>query len=205
MALQLLFRQPTRGKIGALELDAILTETHNRTNRVTSFPVEQGSDITDHISEEPVEFNLEGHITNTPVSFGPANTGIVLSVGEQQSRVEAAYELLKEIFQARALITVVSGLEVYTNMAFVNFNIPRTGRTGEVLNFSGTFRQVRIVDSETVLLPNAAADAADKASTNVDTGSNSTKAADAKTAAKAKSKSALAKGFDSFSSLLGGP
>lgn len=202
MALQLLFRQPTRGKIGALELDAILTESHSRRNRVTNFPVEEGADITDHISLLPIEFNMEGHITNTPVSFGPANTGIVLSVGNNQSRVAAAYELLKEIFDSRALVTVVSGLEVYTEMAFVSLDIPRSARTGEVLNFSASFKKVRIVTSETVLIPKAAKSASDKAATKVDAGQNSTKAAGEKTDAKAKSTSLLAKGANILSGLF---
>lgn len=196
--LQLLFKEAIRGSVGILDLDAILSETHNKTNKVTAFPVERGADITDHISTLPVEVQLEGHITDTPVAtildpkieFGPM-AGV--------SRSAAAYDLLKTIFESRTLITVVSGLDVYEDMAFVSLAIPRSPSTGSALNFQASFRKVRIVDSETVLIPKAAPKVSDKAATKTDAGQNQTTEAGAKSGAKAgeKAKSLLAK-------LLGG-
>ena len=64
-----IFSRKTPGQIDNIVLDATLSENHDYTNKVTSFPVETGADITDHIVQEPERLTIEGFVTNTPVSL----------------------------------------------------------------------------------------------------------------------------------------
>ena len=57
MAFENLFIR-TKKSIGGIELDAVLTETHNNQVRLTKNPVELGADITDHAVIEPKRLNI---------------------------------------------------------------------------------------------------------------------------------------------------
>lgn len=50
-----------------LHFDAVLTETTTHTARVTTHPVEDGPDITDHIKDELDSIDLEVFVTNQPI------------------------------------------------------------------------------------------------------------------------------------------
>ena len=67
MALELLFKRKSTGKLGNLVLDATISERQSFRNEVTSFPIENGSSIADHIIHSPEEFEIEGVVTNTPI------------------------------------------------------------------------------------------------------------------------------------------
>ena len=73
MALELLFKRKSSGKIGALVLDATITESQSFRNEVTEFPVESGSKISDHVIQSPEEITIEGYVTNTPIEQLDAN------------------------------------------------------------------------------------------------------------------------------------
>ena len=52
MAFENLFIR-TRKSLGGIQLDAVLSESHNNVVRTTKNPVELGADITDHSIIEP--------------------------------------------------------------------------------------------------------------------------------------------------------
>lgn len=88
------------GASKVLRFDAILQENHTFKAVATSFPVEKGADITDHIRQEPDEINLEAFITNTPIHADNLNkplgdssgrgdlSGLPLDVEEYEAPLE---------------------------------------------------------------------------------------------------------------------
>lgn len=52
-----------------IDIDATISERHSLKNKVTRFPIEDGSTITDNSSPEPQEIELEGIISNFPLSL----------------------------------------------------------------------------------------------------------------------------------------
>lgn len=59
----------TGEKCGVVRLDAsttgvVITESVQRTSKVTSNPVEQGADINDHVVNDPVKFTITGVTIN---------------------------------------------------------------------------------------------------------------------------------------------
>jgi len=54
-----------------LEFDATITEGHASSVRITDHPVEDGSNVSDHVRSDPERLVLEVHVTNTPVRFPP--------------------------------------------------------------------------------------------------------------------------------------
>ena len=44
--------------IGNLELEATLTENHEFVNDITSYPVEEGYEISDHVNQKPESITI---------------------------------------------------------------------------------------------------------------------------------------------------
>lgn len=143
--LSLLFtpRPNRRVSIGAILLDATISEEHEATNVVTNHPIEDGGFVTDHVYEEPDRVTIEGEITNTPVMLFGGLVGIT------DRRIEA-FEQLRDIRASRDIVTLVTGLKVYTNMVMTSLSTPRTQTTGGRLQFTASFQDVRKVASQVV-------------------------------------------------------
>jgi len=78
----------------------------------------------------------------------------VLHFTEPFDRVSAVHAALVSIFERRALVTVVTGLMTYQNVALTGLHIERTSEAGQGrLNFSASGRVLRIVSSQTAKLP----------------------------------------------------
>lgn len=189
MAVNLLFGRKA-AKVGILQLDATLSESHQYDNEISEFPVESGSNISDHIKQNPERITINGFITNTPVEVITENVSNVIqtSPGEAEvrssertgtsNRVELAQDALLRISgrkiqganQEPEIIDIITGLRVYTGMAMESLEIPRDASTGQTLRFTATFIKILTVESETVLIPNAIPAIVDKAQSKVDKG-----------------------------------
>lgn len=143
MVLSVLFgRKYARAQVGVIAIDATLSEDHEYTARVTSFPVENGELVSDHIINEPEKLNLVGLVTDTPLN-------ILLGF----NRSITAFNRLIDIHRNKEIVTVVTGIKVYTNMVMTSLNVPRDLSTGQSLTFNMQFQKI-ILDSSTRLILN---------------------------------------------------
>lgn len=131
--------------IGGVPIDAMVRELHRRSSSVTRNPVEDGADIMDHIHNDPDGLNIEGLI-GAPISL------INISRGSAQY-IKDVYETFKRLRLNKTPITVVTGIEVYENMAIEEFNVPRSAKNGLSLEFSMSLVKLNIVESQSVLIP----------------------------------------------------
>lgn len=138
MSISIFFRPQTarRAEIQGITLDATLQETHSRSSTISLYPVESGTNITDHIVSDPEELTVQGFITDTPIEGGINN------------RSQDVFNQLNELMDRREPITVVSGLKVYESMAIRNLNIPRDRSTGRTLVFTIDLMRIRIAGQE---------------------------------------------------------
>ena len=167
--IEVLYREHKRGQIGRLELDATLSYTNKYTNEVTSFPVEDGSNISDHIRNKPFELTLTGFISDTPIKIKEGLADLLVS-GTRGSRVAASYVELKNIWESRDVVDVITGLEVHSDMALVSLSVPRSPRDGHSMRFSATFRKITKAVTELVTLPNPAEEVANLATAPANVG-----------------------------------
>lgn len=157
MALELLLgrkkRAPQFSTAGSsvllLELDASISEDHSFSNAVTRFPVEDGSDITDHIKLEPDQISINGFVTNSPIkNLVQMRDNPTVSSGGLD-RVTSAYETLLGISgrngTSPVLVDIFTSLRIFTDMVMTSLTIPRNGGTGEALQFSAEFVHIRKV------------------------------------------------------------
>jgi hypothetical protein len=121
--------------VGTVTFDTMLTEEHRFTSRITSYPVERGTIISDHILNLPNTIVLSGYVTDTPLTlFAPFNRSI------------DAFNRLIQMHEQREVIEVVTGLRVYQNMAIVSMDVPRNMKTGQTLTFNIELQQINFSD-----------------------------------------------------------
>ena len=161
------------GQIGSLLLDATIREQHSYRNRVSNYPVEETSFISDHVQREPERITIDGFITQTPVAYlGGALSTLTSKAFGWDSQKDTAFRTTNRIQEAFTellkmagydypvqegtgavtknpvqLIDVVTGLRSYTNMVITDLNIPRDSNTGHTLRFTLTLQKLVLTES----------------------------------------------------------
>lgn len=175
--LALLFGQKTHAKIGAVILDASLSETHTKEVQVTDHPVEEGSNIADHLRQLPESVEINGMVSNTPLVILAslfADSPVEGDLTSPSDRVDVALKELDRIQDSGELVTVVTSLKEYSNMALVRRTATRDAATGNVLAVQMSLRRVVIAETQLLDLPDAPslpspADAANTSAQNLGT------------------------------------
>jgi hypothetical protein len=144
-SVQLLFGEYGTKSIGGISIDAFVEETHDESASVTSYPIEDGTSINDHVIQNPEKLTISGVIS--------ANTVYLADILEYTPfHVVDVYWNLVEMKEEGLPITVVTGLRVYSDMVIESISIPRNSESGKSLYFSMSLVQVRIVTSQTVTI-----------------------------------------------------
>jgi hypothetical protein len=138
--------------IGGFEIDAFFVESYNFSNRMTNLTVEEGSNISDHVVEEPDTIDLEAFIGATKFETFtgeiPTDLSEVEIPDDPKSRIRQAYHELLRMKRARQPLDVVTGLDTFTNMVIISLNISRDVETGADLPFSMSLQKIETVKSE---------------------------------------------------------
>ncbi len=143
--------------IGELTLDLLLQEDEELSNKVTQFPVENGSPATDHVINEPVTLTITGYVTNAPIRVHPGTVdsqarvtrqGEDKLVGPDINFAELALAYLKKIRLERKAVRVTTKRGTWENMLIQRISRTKTKATGDALVFTITlveFRQVKLL------------------------------------------------------------
>lgn len=132
-----------KSRIGALQLDALLTEETKLSSVVTSYPVETGGEITDHIAQEPEELSITGQVTGaSTLMFG----------GGGRSHLIQSKEALRQIHRERLPVTIVTGMDTYDGYAMTSAVITRDN-TGDRFEVDAQFRRISFADVQEAEIP----------------------------------------------------
>lgn len=113
----------SRSAVGALQLDAMVSEQTDLRARATQFPVEDGSTISDNVSIEPEKLSISGVVTSMAATvYGAAGW----------SKLIEAKDVLRQIHEARNPITVTTGMDTYVDMVMESCRIGRTNEGGHL-------------------------------------------------------------------------
>lgn len=140
------------GNIGGITVDATINDSVSYDSGITSFPIEDGSYISDHITLQPYSVSINGIITDTPF-FLPNIFENVAFNSSSVSRVKNAYEELLTLYINKEPFTVITGLDIYSDMFFTSFNIARDANTGHALSFDAKFEKVNYATTVIVTIP----------------------------------------------------
>jgi D-ribose pyranose/furanose isomerase RbsD len=170
----LIFGKKEKPKIGVLELDCNISESHEFENQVTAFPIENGSEITDHVINKPKKITVNGFVTNSPINslgkIGEIKDAIAGNSGLSQKRVSVAEYELQSILFNKELVTIVTSLDVYDDMVMTSLSIPKDSKTGDALRFTATFQQIIKITTQNVPIENVKESVENKAQSPVPNG-----------------------------------
>ncbi len=137
--------------IAFVPIDVVNRRVFSARATVTSHPIEDGSNVDDHIIDLPDELQIDGTITNTPASFldALARTG---------TWAEDNFQKLMDAKNKKEPVTVLSGPHVYETYKDEGMIIESLTRSdgptvGEAVNFSITLRKLTKVESATAAAP----------------------------------------------------
>ena len=128
-------------QIQDLQIDIVSSEVIELPSETTDNPIESGSEVTDHIINKPIMLRMICQIGgSTLLNFA--------------DRKLEGYEALKKLRDDKQPVTVVSGLETFSNMLINNISIDRNLQNASVLQFQIEFKQAKIVSSQRVEVSN---------------------------------------------------
>lgn len=138
--IKLFFLDNRTYSVGRISFDLLLTESHNMSNEITEFDIEDGSTISDHIKKNLDNGSLSGLISNFSLNIFGAVT----------NRAQSAYNEMIRIMEEELPVTIVTVLRVYENVGITNIDVARSADTGEALILDVSFKQMNIVKLKTV-------------------------------------------------------
>ena len=143
----ILFRMP-QSSIGGITMDVALSETHTAQSEISENPIETGESVADHVRLMPLELEIEGIISDSPITVLGPITGIFSTITKilgNTSRSIDGYNQLLTLWKTREPFVVVTGLKVYENMILTNLSVPRNAQNANAIQFTATMRQVLII------------------------------------------------------------
>lgn len=156
MAFENLFIR-TEKKIGEIQLDGVVSESHSSPVRITRNPVELGVDLTDHATLEPKKLTMVAAVTDTPLGFAAVTqlidnvTGLFGSATtENLTRSQAAYNALVALKNEREPISVQTGLVLYENMLITDVQVTQNKDSSRMVLMNITFEEVIFGESQII-------------------------------------------------------
>lgn len=211
------FKGSINSSVGFIEFDLVLKESHEWKTSPTSNPIENGSDITDHVIIEQDKITLNGYITNSSIdidlasfiggtiaAYTPFGAGSILSEAlyKKPKKVLEAFQMLYKLKEAGEEVSIVTTLKVYKDMVISNISIPREPSDGDAIEVKIELVHIQKVDVEMVEIPKGikkGKTASKKTATAADNAGKKV----AEKAQDGSKKSLIQSGYDGLKSLVG--
>lgn len=131
--------------LGKFIFDAYLNINHESSLTITSHPIQDGANVSDHAYMEPLEVTFEIGMSDvmSDISGFDSFTG-------DNSRSVSAYKTLKKLQEERLPIKIVSRLWTYDNMLIENISAPEDKTTTYGLKATVSLKQILVANVTTV-------------------------------------------------------
>jgi hypothetical protein len=130
--------------IGGFIADVTVEEIHTDLLEVTDNPVEQGADVTDHaFVKQP----------NLLIRAGWSNSS--LQAGGDPNYVTDTYQQFQDLQAGRQPFDIITGKRSYSNMLILRLQVRTDETTEDALMMECECRQINLVNTQTVTVPNA--------------------------------------------------
>ncbi len=136
-------------------IDCTISENHSLTNTITSHPVEQGANISDHSRPEPESLTLECLVSNTPASTALMQSIALQTEGGADQNptyvagyAEGVWQRFTDLHNNPVLLSVTTTLKTYTSMLIESVSAPRTAKDAYALRFSVKLKKIIVVKNK---------------------------------------------------------
>lgn len=139
-----------------IKIDTVTAERHESSLSITRYAVEQGADMVDHYSVNPVSFNLSGVISdvssNEIIDYAIPSLASAFGTDEEESgtRSQLAWKELVALQQSGKFVDFNSQLKLYKNMMITRLSVTQENTTSRAIFFDMTLEQIRTAELEVV-------------------------------------------------------
>ena len=134
----------TQRNIGGFIADVTVEEIHADALQVTENPVEEGANVTDHAFVRPARLMIKaGWSNSSPQAEGDPDY------------VNDTYQQFLDLQASRQPFDIVTGKRAYSNMLITLLQVRTDETTEDALMMECECRQVILVNTQTVKVPNA--------------------------------------------------
>lgn len=130
----------------ALSFDSVPQIGVKRKADVSSYAIESGSEVSDHIQIKNDTITLSGWITESPIEL---RGDIISSSGANGTRVRQAIDWLNTTFEARQTISLVTRDAVLENVVLTGVSYNYDDAL-DAMQFDLSFEKIRLVSSKEV-------------------------------------------------------
>lgn len=120
-------------RVGNIAVDVRIRETHNISMRLTSYAVESGKRISEHIISDPNEVEIEFEVTNTDGG---------------RERAKKAFQDFISLMEKRTTVDIITEHATYHNMVFVGFPAEHSAPNLGTLRATARFQQAGIIGND---------------------------------------------------------
>jgi hypothetical protein len=151
------------GKKESIVFDAVFEESHEANLEVTDNPVETGVTVSDHAFMKPLVVTISGGVSDTPLRrvsndrYSPMKESEAELIRQMlpdaflyDSRSKRAFQVIQELQASAQPFDLQTGLRFYRNMVCTSIRASQDKDTASVLIFEAVFREVIIVNVQTV-------------------------------------------------------
>lgn len=131
--------------LGKFIFDAYMNVNHESTLAITSHPVQDGADVSDHSYMESQEVTFEIGMSDVMQNI----TGFDSFTGDN-SRSVSAYKTLRKLQEQSIPIKIVTRLWTYENMLIENISAPDDKTTAYGLKATVSLKEILVANVRTV-------------------------------------------------------
>ena len=157
MAFEQLFVRVQKS-LGGIQLDAVISENHSNSLRLTKNPIELGADITDAIVE-PKQLSIVAYVSDSPLGAAAFGEIVDLITGlfgssttSNITRSNAAYNAMVQLMEYREPIEVQTKLKLYSNMMITSLTASQDKNSSRMVAMNISLEEVIITESLVVKL-----------------------------------------------------
>jgi hypothetical protein len=132
-----------------LIFDLLLDETHSFPFEVTTYNVEDGSDITENIRLPLRSGSITGFVSNLSIL---RFTSILVPFDPPTNWAQEEFDTLKRIRESKSPVTIVTNLDIYEDALITDITVDRSSDDGESQSYNISFIESNIVKLQTVAI-----------------------------------------------------
>lgn len=135
---------PKRDRLGEIRVDCTVARRHIGAVEAPTTPIQNRTEVTDHIRKLPREVTMSAIITRHPDNIPDFARGLTGKLSEPRlyNYHNEAWERLNAIRERGELFTVSTSLETIPNMMITSIESEQTSETSEALHLDIVLREV---------------------------------------------------------------
>jgi len=127
--------------IGGIEVDITRKIEEIYTADLATFPIEEGTEITDHVVIKPVQLIVNGGFSDIRITKLLGG-----SLTSARGRAKTAFDRLLSLFANQEVFDVMDGVHLFENMQFSSLNLTKDNPNYSY-SFVAELRAIQIVET----------------------------------------------------------